>query len=321
MKVLFYHSGSIPVKKYGGTERIVYWLMKELVKRGHEILLLGDPKSSVEKIGARLIPISHEDWRQQIPSDVDIVHLFEPTKLEIKQPHLLTVEGNGQIGEIFPKNTVFVSRKHAENHGSDAVVYNGMDLSEYPFKVRRWQAWDSFIFLAKASWKVKNLRHCIDVCRSSGKNLYIAGGRAFSFSPRIHSMGMLDQKQKNDLLMKVDALLFPVRWHEPFGIAIVEAMAMGLPVIGSSYGSLPELITKETGMICKDYAEFSDAVSKERNVFDAGRIRKYVEDKFSSSVMADNYLAYYKKVTNGETINKTNPQWKLPDPPQTLLHF
>ena len=321
MKVLFYHSSPVPVKKYGGTERVLYWLMKELARRGNEVVLLGNAKSSVDEIGVKLMPIFQEDWRSQIPSDVDIVHLFEPTSLDIKHPHVLTVHGNGQIDEKYPKNTIFVSRKHAENHGSDVFVYNGLDLSEYPYKPRRGLAWDNFIFLAKASWRVKNLSHCIEVCKSTKKDLYIAGGKAFSFSKYIHSLGMVDQNTKNELLKKMDALLFPVRWHEPFGLAVIEAMAMGVAVIGSSYGSLPELITKDTGIICKDYNEFKEAVSRNYNVFITDKMRKYVEDKFSSSVMTDNYIAYYKRVINGETINKNNPQWKLKEPPESLLHF
>ncbi|MFH1223075.1 MAG: glycosyltransferase [Pseudomonadota bacterium] len=321
MKITFVHSGIIPVKTYGGTERVLYWLMKELVARGHQVSLIGNAKSSVDDIGVKLIPRIHEDWTDLIPDGVDVVHLFEPSSLNIEYPYILTVHGNGQPGEKYPVNTVFVSKKHAENHGSSAFVYNGLDLSEYPFKSRAWKSWENFIFLAKASWRVKNLAQCMEVCRSTKKHLYVAGGRAFSLSRHIHSVGMVDQKKKIELLRKMDALIFPVRWHEPFGLAVIEAMAMGLPVISSAYGSLPELVTKETGLLCKDFNELKEAVSRTHNTFSPDKLRKYVETKFSSSVMAENYLSYYKKVISGEKINKTNPEWKLLAPPETLLHF
>lgn len=37
-------------------------------------------------------------------------------------------------------------------------------------------------------------------------------------------------------------LLFPIRWEEPFGFTLVEAMARGVPVVGTRHGAVPELI-------------------------------------------------------------------------------
>ena len=62
MKILFQHDGIIPVKTYGGTERILYWLMKELSILGHEVYLIVHPQSQVKDIGVRLIEMTHEDW-------------------------------------------------------------------------------------------------------------------------------------------------------------------------------------------------------------------------------------------------------------------
>ena len=321
MKILFEHNGILPIKKYGGTERIIFWLMKELVRRGHKVYLIADQGSDVKKYGIELIPRMSDDWRSLVPSDIDIVHIFSPTELELDFPFLLTVEGNGQLGEAFPKNTVFVSKKHAQNHASLAYVYNGLDLEEYPYKKGKERNWKNFLFLAKAKWKVKNLKQCIQACRMNNKHLHIAGGRAFSFSRYVHSYGMVDQNKKLELLKKTDALLFPVRWHEPFGIAIIEAMAMGLPVIGSTYGSLPELIKPSTGIICKDFNELAEAVSGEKNKFNPDEIRMYVEKNFSVQKMADDYLEYYQKAIKGKSINRILPTNVTGNPPETLLSF
>lgn len=321
MRILFEHNGSLPVKRYGGTERIIFWLMKELVKRGHEVFLIASADSDVKKYGIKLIPRASDDWRSLVPSNIDIVHLFSPTDLELDFPFLLTVEGNGQIGEAFPKNTVFVSKKHAQNHASLAYVYNGIDMDEYPYTKGTKKNWNNFLFLAKAKWKVKNLKNCVQACKSNKKHLHIAGGRVFAFSRYIHSYGMVDQKKKLELLNRTDALLFPVRWHEPFGIAIIEAMALGLPVIGSSYGSLPELIRPNTGIICDSFDELMDAVSGTNNDFRSDEIRRYVEKKFSVQKMADDYLSFYDKVIKGKTINRILPTNVTGNHPELLLPF
>ena len=321
MKILFEHNGILPVKRYGGTERIIFWLMKELVRRGHKVYLVAAANSDVKQFGIELIPRAFDDWRALIPSDIDIVHLFSPTTLDLEFPYLLTVEGNGQLGEAFPKNTVFVSKKHAQNHASLAYVYNGIDLDEYPYTRGTTKSWKNFLFLAKAKWKVKNLKDCIRACKNNNKHLYVAGGRVFTFSRHIHSYGMVDQVKKLELLRKTDALLFPVRWHEPFGIAIIEAMALGLPVIGSPYGSLPELVKRGTGVICNNYEELAEAVSGDRNKFRPDEIRNYVENNFSVQKMADDYLLYYEKVIKGKKINRILPTNVTGNSPETLLPF
>jgi glycosyltransferase involved in cell wall biosynthesis len=293
------------------------------VRRGHEVTLLGHPDSEVEEHGIRLIarPPGVEDWRSLVPESIDVIHLFYSPGLEFDKPVLVTIQGNGKPGERFHRNTVFVSRKHAENHGSDQFVYNGVDLDEYPFLEGRKAGWNDFLFLAKASWKVKNLSHCVRACRGSRKHLRIAGGRSWVPSRFVHSYDMVGQDVKLELLKRTNALLFPVRWHEPFGIAIIEAMAMGLPVMGSPYGSLPELIQPEVGRICGSYTEFSAAVAEAPAAFDARTIRHYVETRFSIRQTTDRYLELYGKLVAGETLNARVPQTVSQESPETLLAY
>ncbi len=322
MKIVFHHHGILPVLKYGGIERILFWHMKELAKRGHKVVLFGGKGSDVERYGIEFheAPQSTEEFEEQIPDDADLVHLtFNYTFKKREIPCLINIQGNGQPGEEFPLNTVFVSKRHAKNHSSETFIYNAIDLEEYPYESRPFQLND-LMFLAKGSWSVKNLKQCVWLAKKSKKKLHIAGGKTLIPSRYIQSYGMVGGVEKLSILKKTDALLFPVRWHEPFGIAIIEAMAMGSPVFGSPYGSLPELIGEECGFVGNNKEELLEALISNKK-FDRDAIRAYVEKFFSIEVLTDAYLLHYEKILAGESLNKNNPTWVEEKPPLDLLPF
>ena len=55
-------------------------------------------------------------------------------------------------------------------------------------------------------------------------------------------LGSLDDAGKQKLLGDAQALLFPIRWDEPFGLVMTEALACGTPVIATRRASTPEVI-------------------------------------------------------------------------------
>src|SRR5207245_10513606 len=56
----------------------------------------------------------------------------------------------------------------------------------------------------------------------------------------IEYVGLADLKSKNELLGNSLAMLFPIKWNEPFGLVMVEAMACGTAVLSLSGGSVVE---------------------------------------------------------------------------------
>ena len=320
MNILFEHSGILPVEKYGGIERMIYWHMVELVKKGHRVSLIGNPCSQVGGQGIRLIPRKEKNWHIQIPPGTDIIHLFYNHTAMIDIPLINTIGGNGQIGEKFPLNSIFVSQNHAHNHNSNCFVYNGIDLDEYPYNPRKNMPWKNFLFLAKASWRVKNLMGAIKACKRTKKNLHVIGGRSWWPWHHVSNYGMLGGEEKLDTIRNCDALLFPVRWHEPFGLAIIEAMSQGLPVLSSSYGSLPELVTPDSGILCQNIKELVMALENPRT-WNRDLIRQYVEKKFSIKIFTQRYIELYQEVIEGKTLNPSPPHWKYPQRAETLMRF
>ncbi len=327
MKIVIQHHIPLPVQGYGGTERIVFWHMKELARLGHEVVFIGPSDSKVSQHGIKHIVDDTnkiEIWQKLIPKDADIVHLNYNYTVPGNIPTINTVHGNAKPGEVLSKNSVFVSKAHALLHSSEIYIHNALNFSEYSIEddlLNSKLNWDNFLFLAKASWKVKNLKDCVEVCRTNHKHLHIAGGRWWGLSRYIHSYGIVGGDKKNELLSKCDALLFPVRWPEPFGIAVIEAMAYGVPVIGSNYGSLPELISNDVGLIAKNKSELNEYLKDSSSQFNRKTIRSYVESRFAISDYSKKYLDLYSDVIARNQLNKTNPKLIQNNRAEDLLPF
>jgi glycosyltransferase involved in cell wall biosynthesis len=164
------------------------------------------------------------------------------------------------------------------------------------------------LFLAKAAWKVKNVAGAIRIARSSRRPLHILGGRRWLWNHwrGVHWEGMMGGQEKSNAISRSAALLFPVRWNEPFGIAVIEALVSGTPVLASGYGSLPELVPPEGGAICRTEAQFVEAITR-LGEFRASDCRDWVISQFHYRQMAKQYVQLYERVIRGERLNPTPP--------------
>jgi glycosyltransferase involved in cell wall biosynthesis len=227
---------------------------------------------------------------------------------------MTTIQGNTWDEGEFDINTCFISRDHAARHGSRVFVYNGLDLEEYG--TPQWDRSRDYIhFLGKAAWKVKNLKGTMSVAKAAGLPLRVLGGyrvnlkmgMRITLDPRIRFEGMVGGEKKNRLINGSKALLFPVRWNEPFGLAIVESLYLGCPVFGTPYGSLPELVSSKFGVLSHRKSELVEAL-RHVDVYDRRKCHEYVADTFAAVHMARNYLPLYEKVLNGEALNPKPPK-------------
>ena len=131
-------------------------------------------------------------------------------------------------------------------------------------------------------------------------------GARITLDMNVRFEGMVGGSHKNRLINGSKALLFPVLWNEPFGIALTESLYFGCPVFGTPYGSLPELITSEFGFLSNSRAELINALENVDS-YDRKKCHEYVCDTFSSKKMTQDYLALYEIVLKGETLNSEAP--------------
>lgn len=314
MHILIYFPVRLPVTQYGSIERVIWGLGKALVRMGHRVTYLAGAGSTCD-FAACLAYDPTRPLSEQIPADADLVHLHAlPQGEELTRPYLYTEHTNGSSGRPLPLNTVFLSRNHAERHGAETFVYNGLEWSDYGVP-----NWDTprryFHFLGNAAWRVKNVRGAIEVVRGMhGERLMVLGGTRLNIkmgfrltlSPKIHFAGMVGGEEKLRLLNGSKGLIFPVRWHEPFGLAVIESLYFGAPVFATPYGSLSELVTSEVGF-CSPYCSALREAARHAEAFSRQRCHDYARELFSADRMAQEYLHCYERVLNGESFQKTHP--------------
>ena len=111
-------------------------------------------------------------------------------------------------------------------------------------------------------------------------------------------MGSVRAAERNEILGKAMASVFPLQWEEPGGTAVVESLALGTPVLGYRRGCLPELIDEaSTGVLVDPYDEDGLAAGfRSIAALSPAACRRAAAARFAPSVMADKYLSLYETV-------------------------
>ncbi len=298
LHVLLYYPAQLPVRDYGGSERVVAWLARGLAERGVTVSLVAYPGTIVPE--ARLIPIEPAvaeraggvDLTTYLPPGVDVVHAHVPVKpLPADVPFLWTFHGNAKAGRILPDTAVGLSADHAQRHGLSRWVHNGLDPAEYSFTP---STRGGDLFLGRLH-SVKGWRLAVTGARHAGRSITVAGGWRPSLRRGLRFVGRVGGDRKRQLLADAACLWAPAQWDEPFGLTSIEAMVSGTPVLGTKRGALPEIITPGSGAMGDTIDELV-ALRSGLDQLDRAAVRQHVLDHFTHGRMAEDYLRLYRSL-------------------------
>ena len=184
------------------------------------------------------------------------------------------------------------------------TVYHGLAREVCPFNPA--PRGNYFAFLGRVSPE-KGLERAIEIALRAKVRLRIAAKvdradedyfnariKPLLQQPGIEFVGEVNEAQKPAFLGNALALLFPIDWPEPFGLAMIEAMSCGTPTIAWRNGSVPEVIDEgRTGCIVGSIDEAVAAVASAARL-DRLAVRERFEERFSAARMAHDYLAVYR---------------------------
>jgi glycosyltransferase involved in cell wall biosynthesis len=325
---------SVPPKLYGGTERVVAWLIDELVELGHDVTLFASGDSQTR---AKLVPVWPYAFRLGRPrtdpvavqavlletmarraAEFDVIHchvdwLALPLLTRSGVPFLTTMHGRLDIAGLpdvvrhFP-DAPFVSISHNQRlplPGAHwlGTVYHGLPSeSLHP----RFEPGSYLAFLGRLT-KEKGPEDAMRIARDAGMPLRIAakvpkGERGYfkeQLEPKIDGRevqltGEVNDKTKEEFLANAAALVFPIDWPEPFGLVMIEAMACGTPVIAYRHGSVPEVIDEGVTGFVVDSEEEAVRAVRRLGEIDRHKVRACFERRFTAKRMATEYVALYE---------------------------
>jgi glycosyltransferase involved in cell wall biosynthesis len=256
------------------------------------------------------------------PGRFDVVHfhcdyLHLPFSRRQRCTHVTTLHGRLDIPEL-PllyreyRGVPVVSISHAQRRplpwlNWQATVYHGLPPGLHPFYEK---PGDYLAFLGRISPE-KGVARAIEIARRVGMPLRAAAkvdraDRDYyelvikpllkESAPLVEFVGEVGGRDKDELLGRAAAVLFPIDWPEPFGLVMIEALACGTPVIAFRRGSVPEVMDDGvTGFVVDDVDGAVRAVGR-LGELSRRRCRAAFERRFGAARMARDYAAVYRRL-------------------------
>jgi glycosyltransferase involved in cell wall biosynthesis len=322
---------AVPPPAYGGTESVVDQLACGLAAVGHQVTLYttGDSTASVpiahnlatsaiDRIGEGLVELSHVMHGYEALAGCDLVHdhtvLGPAWALATGHNRVVTTCHGPLDGELrdiycrFGQRLPVIAISHdqaarAPEVAVERVIHHGLDPGQFPVGPGDG---GYLLFLGRMT-SDKGVREAALVARAAGHRLMIASKmrepneRAY-FADQVKPLlgddveliGEITNGDKVALLGGATALLNPIRWSEPFGLVMTEALACGTPVITCPIGAAPEIVDDGvTGFLCADHDALVEAVGRIGEL-DRDACRAAVITRFSTSRMVAEHLALYR---------------------------
>lgn len=343
---------SVPPKKYGGTELFLYHLAEKMIDRGHEVVLFATGDSRTRAYVECAFPTSR--WPivprdEQIHlafaakrllerGDIDVVHWQSPFAVPYASitgiPAVVTLHHSrtqdfSEIYRHYPENH-YVAISHSQKIQeiplpNFSVIHHGLDPVAYP---PSFEPGSHAAFLGRLAPE-KGPDSACRAAKKAGIPLHIGGAvhpcdtwfftetlRTLLQETSVKWLGQVDHLQKVALLQGARALLVPIRWEEPFGLVMIEAMLCGTPVIAFKRGSATELVEEGvTGFLVDSEAEMAEVLEHRAGLLDRRACRARAVELFSTDVMVNGYEALYRSIVEkARDSRRVSPRENLVSP-------
>lgn len=209
------------------------------------------------------------------------------------------------------------------------TVYDGIPVHEFPLYPH--DSAHAYIGFIGRLVRVKGVEDAIAAAKTGSVPLVITGVGTKQYiestitpncSDTIQFAGPLEHGSPDwyGFYRNAKALLVPIQWDEPFGLVMVEAMAMGTPIIAYARGSVPEIVedgvtgflvnpsptgNRGTWQIAATGVDGLREAMMRIWTMDAqsyGQMRQACRDRvqrlFDSSIMIDNYIKVYERLSH-----------------------
>jgi glycosyltransferase involved in cell wall biosynthesis len=327
---------SVPPRLYGGTERVVSYLTEELMRQGHEVTLFASADSLTAAELVSVVPqalrldasrpnelaphllmleevLARADAFDVVHFHLDFMHLPFARRVSIPrvttqhgrldQPHLYKLFD--QYGELPMISISDAQRGPLPQADWCKTIHHGLPRDLY--KLHEPQD-GYFAFIGRISPE-KRVDRAIEVAKQLGVPLKIAAKvdvadaeyfereiKPLIDHPLIDFIGEIGEHEKDAFLGGARALLFMIDWPEPFGLAMIEAMACGTPVVAFRCGSVPEVVEPGvTGFIVEDMQQALAAASSVHTL-SRKRCRAEFERRFTAARMARDHVELYAEL-------------------------
>jgi glycosyltransferase involved in cell wall biosynthesis len=280
------------------------------------------PEAEGNRIGANVPELRHvmAAYDDDLVRAADIVHdhtVFGPVYgQQFDDVRLVTtihgpfveelVDIYGRIAKRVPVIAVsHAQRKPAPQVPIARVIHHGVDVNEFPVGTG---SGGYALFLGRMAAD-KGAHTAITVARKAQVPLLMAGkmrepAEFEYFETQVEPLlgddarylGEVPHDHKVQLLADARAVLFPIRWNEPFGLVMIEALACGTPVLAFPEGAAPEVIEDgRTGFLCHDEAAMAEALGR-IDTIDRKACRAAVEGYFSTERMVREHLDLFESI-------------------------
>jgi glycosyltransferase involved in cell wall biosynthesis len=185
------------------------------------------------------------------------------------------------------------------------AIPNPIDVRAWPLREHK----DDYLLWVGRMTAEKGPHRAIAAARAAGVPLILAGviqpGQQAFFDreiaphvdgDRVRFLGEIGGSVKLAIFAGARALLMPIRWDEPFGMVMVEALACGTPVIAFPEGAASELVCDgQTGFLVEDEQAMGTAVGR-LSCVDPRDCRAWVAEHCDADVVAAAYEQTYQSV-------------------------